>query len=625
MGLNDLDFLKTKMDEKQFERLAVINNGSLYDFISEFTRLCEPERIAVYTDSPEDIAEIRRLALERGEEQALAIPGHTVHFDGYRDQARDKENTRVLLSVNVPLGLDINTMDKAEGVRDVRAVLQGIMKGQTLIVRFFCLGPTNSPFSILGCQLTDSYYVAHSLDLLYRQGYEEFKRQGAVARFYRIVHSQGELENGVSKNVDKRRVYIDCEDQLVYSANTQYGGNTLGLKKLSMRLAIHRASQEGWLCEHMFVMGVHGPKDRVTYFTGAFPSLCGKTSTSMMTGEKIVGDDIAYLRNIGGVMRAVNVEKGMFGIIMGINSKDDPLIWKTLHSPNEIIFSNVLVAPDRSVYWIGKDGAAPARGVNHSGEWTPGKKDAKGKGVDPSHKNARFTIDLKCLENLDPVLDSPQGVEVGGIIYGGRDSTAWPPVRQSFDWVHGIATVASALESETTAATLGKEGVPEFNPMSNMDFLGIPLARYIQSNLDFGKQIDKPPVIFGVNYFLKDAEGRFLNDKTDKGVWLKWMELRVHGDVKAIRTPVGFIPRYEDLKEIFWSLQKKTFTLEQYNQMFSLRTEAFLSKLARILAIYEKEVAGAPSELMKALREESQRIEAARHKFGPLIAPEQFL
>ncbi|MBN1893046.1 phosphoenolpyruvate carboxykinase (GTP) [bacterium] len=620
-----LDFLKKKMEEKQYEKLTAIKNDSLYAFVSEFVRICEPDRITVITDSQEDLAEIRRGALERGEEQALAISGHTIHFDGYRDQARDKENTRILLSVNIPLGSDINTMDKAEGVRDVRAILQGIMKGQTLIVRFFCLGPTQSPFSILGCQLTDSYYVAHSLDLLYRQGYEEFRRQGEGARFFRIVHSQGELENGVSKNVDRRRVYIDCEDELVYSANTQYGGNTLGLKKLSMRLAIHRASKEGWLCEHMFVMGVHGPKGRVTYFTGAFPSLCGKTSTSMMTGEKIVGDDIAYLRTIGGVMRAVNVEKGMFGIIMGINSKDDPLIWKTLHSPNEIIFSNVLVAPDRSVYWIGKDGEPPARGVNHSGEWTPGKKDAKGKAIDPSHKNARFTIDLKCLENVDPVLDSPQGVEVGGIIYGGRDSAAWPPVRQSFDWVHGIATIASALESETTAATLGKEGVPEFNPMSNMDFLGIPLSLYIRNNLDFGKQCGKPPVIFGVNYFLKDREGRFLNDKTDKGVWLKWMELRVHGDVKAIRTPVGNIPRYEDLKQIFYSLQKKTFTLEQYNQMFSLRTEAFLSKLSRILGIYEKDVADAPSELLNVLREEMERIKAARHKFGPLIAPEQFL
>jgi phosphoenolpyruvate carboxykinase (GTP) len=344
----------------------------------------------------------------------------------------------------------------------------------------------------------------------------------------------------------------------------------------------------------------------------------------MMTGESIVGDDIAYLRNIDGVMRAVNVEKGMFGIIMGINSKDDPILWKVLGRPNEIIFSNVLVLEDRSVYWIGKDGPVPPRGVNHSGEWIPGKKDVKGKEIDPSHKNARFTLNLRCLENVDPNLDSPAGVAVGGVIYGGRDSSAWVPVRQSFDWMHGIVTIAASLESETTAATLSKEGVPTFDPMSNLDFVSIPIGRYIKNNIDFGKTLKTPPMIFGVNYFLKDENGKFLNEKTDKAVWLKWMELRVHGETEAIRTPVGFIPKFEDLRRLFLSLQGKAYTEESYVKQFSIRAQRFLDKMERLSGIYRTEIPSTPQELFDVIGQEVGRLREARNRYGEVISPAAF-
>jgi phosphoenolpyruvate carboxykinase (GTP) len=323
-------------------------------------------------------------------------------------------------------------------------------------------------------------------------------------------------------------------------------------------------------------------------------------------------------------MRAVNVEKGMFGIIMGINSKDDPILWKVLGRPNEIIFSNVLVLDDGSVYWIGKDGPVPARGVNHSGEWAPGKKDAKGKAVDPSHKNARFTLNLKCLENVDPNLENPAGVPVGGVIYGGRDSSAWVPVRQSFDWAHGIVTIASSLESETTAATLSKEGVPTFDPMSNLDFVSIPIGRYIRNNLDFGKTLKAAPMIFGVNYFLKDENGNFLNEKTDKAVWLKWMELRVHGEVKALRTPVGFIPKFEDLRSLFHSLQGKTYTEESYVRQFSIRAQRFLDKMERIASIYRTEIPSTPRELFDVIGQETGRLREAKSRHGDVIPPGAF-
>lgn len=625
MSREKLEFLKNKMNDAYYQKLIDIENEALYDFIYEYVQLCNPERIFIISDSDDDIQFIRNQAIEKGEEIKLAIEGHTLHFDGYHDQARDKAHTQFLVPKGKDLGPNINAIDKEEGLKEIRGIMDNIMEGRDLYVRFFCLGPRNSEFSVLSCQLTDSAYVAHSLDLLYRQGYEEFKRLGAKAKFFRIVHSQGELDNGKSKNVEKRRVYIDTEDEMVYSANTQYGGNTLGLKKLSMRLAINRASNQGWLCEHMLVMGIHGPGDRVTYFTGAFPSLCGKTSTSMMDGESIVGDDIAYLRNINGQIRAVNVEKGMFGIIMGINSEDDPILWKTLNKPNQIIFSNILLTENGSVYWIGKDGAVPEKGINYSGEWTRGKTDENGKEITPSHKNARFTLDLKCLENVDENIDNPNGVEVGGIIYGGRDSNAWVPVREAFDWNHGMITIAASLESETTAATLGQEGVPKFNPMSNLDFVSVPLAQYLQNNLDFGNSVKNPARIFGVNYFLKHREGKWLNERMDKAIWLKWMERRVHGEMDAITTPVGLIPRFSDLKTLFKETLDKEYTEQNYTQQFSIRVNQFLVKINRILDIYKTKVPNTPEIVFKTIQEEIERLESAREKYGDLIQPEQLL
>jgi len=621
--LQSVDFLKQRMDPENFEKLVALKLPGLHEFVAEYVELCQPDHVFVITDAPEDLQFIREQAVQRGEEFRLKTEGHTVHFESIHDQARDKENTKLLLPPGHTLGKNINSMDKEEGEKEVKSIMKGIMKGHDMFVRFFCLGPVDSVFSILTCQLTDSLYVAHSLDLLYRQGYEAFKKADSSVKFFRIVHSQGELENGVSKNVEKRRIYIDAFNQIVYSMNTQYGGNTLGLKKLSMRLAIKKATDEDWLCEHMFVMGVNGPEDRVTYFTGAFPSLCGKTSTSMMPGEKIVGDDIAYLRSIDGKIRAVNVEKGMFGIIMGINSKDDPIIYKTLHTPNEIIFSNVLMTEDGGVHWIDKDAPTPEKGVNYSGPWTPDKKDASGNSIPPSHKNARFTLSLNCLENYDSRLEDPDGVEIGGIIYGGRDSYAWMPLREAFDWNHGIITIGAALESETTAATLGKEGVPKFNPMSNLDFVSVPLSRYIQSNLDFGARLDVQTKIFGVNYFLKDDAGNWLNERNDKAVWLKWMELRAHQDVEAIRTPVGFIPRYQDLAGLFHDVLNKSYTEEDYIQQFSLKIQPFLDKIQRILDIY-KEVPNTPDIIFETLHAEVDRLKAAEKEHGALVSPAKF-
>jgi phosphoenolpyruvate carboxykinase (GTP) len=623
MALAPEEFLKDKLSLDAFSKLIRLQNQKLLEFISEFIKRCNPASVFVCTDDTEDIEYIRKCSLQNGEEKALAISGHTVHFDNYFDQARDKNHTAILLPDGRKLDEKISTMDRATGLADVQGIMQNIMKGKEMIVRFFCLGPNASPFSIPAVQITDSAYVAHSEDLLYRPGYREFLRLGNSARFFKFIHSQGELdERHTCKNLDQRRVYIDLEEETVYSANTQYGGNSIGLKKLAMRLAIHRASKEGWLTEHMLIMAIHGPAGRSTYFTGAFPSLCGKTSTAMLEGETIVGDDIAYLHKNDGEVRAVNVEKGIFGIIMGINSKDDPIQWNALHSPNEVIFSNILVTSELNAYWVGKDAEMPQKGENHSGDWWKGKQDNAGREIPVSHPNARFTISLDAMQNLDKAAHDPAGVPISGIVYGGRDADTSVPVEEAFHWNHGIVIKGAALESETTAATLGKEGVRQFNPMSNLDFLSISIGNYVRINLDFGKDLKKFPTIFAVNYFLLDENGKFLNEKNDKKVWYRWMELRVNGKVETIETPTGRIPRYEDLKALFRSILDKDYTQSDYTKQFTVRIPENLSKIERIVDIYNN-ILDTPEEIFKELAAQKDRLQTAQKKYGDYITPRQ--
>ena len=623
MAGSGMDLLRARLRKEDFEKLTRIKNPTVHQFIAKYVELCEPAEVFICSDTKKEIGQVREEAIKRGEEKKLKISGHTIHFEHINDQGRDKANTRLLVPKLIDLGLDINITERKGALEEIHSLLKGMMKSAKMFVRFFVLGPRNSVFSIPCVQITDSAYVAHSEDLLYRLGYEEFVRLGEKANFMKFVHSQGELENFVCKNIPLRRIYIDLEDETVYSLNTQYGGNTIGMKKLALRFAIKRADKEGWLAEHMFLMAVHHKSGRVTYFAGAFPSLCGKTSTSMMKGETIVGDDIAYLRIVNHKVRAVNIEKGMFGIIQGINSVDDPLIWNALTNPGEVIFSNVLVTPEGEVYWTGKDAPLSERGVNYAGEWFPGKKDAKGKDVPISHPNARFTLSLDLLNNLDPELDNPEGVEVGGIIYGGRDSDTWPPLEESFDWVHGVITKGASLESETTAATIGQEGVREFNPMANIDFLSISAGRYIKNYLDFGAKVKNPPKIFSVNYFLKDKNGNWLNERNDKAVWLKWMELRVHNEVSAIKTPTGLIPKYEDLKGLFKEVLNKNYSKEDYEKQFSLRVPEYLAKMERVEQIYRK-MSDAPEVLFKVVGEQKKRLIEAREKLGDYIPPEKW-
>lgn len=599
------------MDKTYLEKLNELNNPHVIKYVEEAIKLCKPAKVTVLTDAPEDAEYVKQLAIKNGEEKPLAMEGHTIHFDGPRDQARDKDNTKYLLSKEVDWGLDINYVQKDKGLEEVLSFLDGAMEGKEMLVRCYCLGPTNSKFSLPALQITDSSYVVHSEDILYRPGFEEFKKLNGSDDFFVFLHSAGKLENGVSAEIDKRRIYIDIEENRVYTVNNQYAGNSVGLKKLAFRLAIKKAQNEDWLAEHMFVMGVHGKPGRVTYFTGAFPSACGKTSTAMIPGQTIVGDDIAYLKNVDGVMKAVNVERGIFGIIQDVNPDDDPVIYDALTTPGEVIFSNVLIN-DGKPYWLGSKQDVPDKGINFTGEWYKGKKDDKGNEIPYAHKNARYTITIDALKNADPMLNDPEGVVVDGILYGGRDSDTTVPVVEAIDWEHGVF-LGATIESETTAATLGAEGVRKHNPMANLDFISVPLGKYIDSHLKFAKGLKKVPTVFATNYFLRNKEGQFTNGKLDKKVWVLWADGRVNGDYDAIETPVGKIPKYEDLVALFKSALNKDYSKEEYVEQFSIRIDKYLEKMSRMEKIFSK--IEMPEAFTAQLKAQIQRLKDAKAKY----------
>ena len=603
---------KNVIDPENLAKLEALNNEKVLKVVNEFIALCKPSKVTVITDSKEDINYVRQTAIDIHEEEKLNTDGHTIHYDGfftmsYHDQARDKANTRVLVPKGEYMSQWINNVDRDEGLEEILDIMDGCMQGNECIIRFFCLGPKNSKFSILALQLTDSFYVAHSEDILYRAGYEEFKKLEGSDNFFYFIHSAGELTGNppVTKNLDKRRIYIDLQERRVLSVNNQYAGNSLGLKKLALRLAIHKANNEGWLAEHYFILGLHPKeKNRVSYFCGAYPSACGKTSTAMLPDQTVVGDDVAYLRSWDdGYAHAVNIEQGLFGIIKDVNQDDDPVIYEAITTPRELIFSNVLIT-EGFPYWIGDGKPVPKKGINFSGKWKKGKVDENGKEIPHAHPNARYTIRINDLSNADVNLDSPEGVPIDGIFYGGRDSDTMPPVLESLNWEHGVF-IGAAIESETTSATLGAEGVRRPSPMANLDFVVVPLGKYLDNHRKFGNSLKVCPKVFATNYFLKNKEGKYLNGMLDKLVWVMWAEGRTHNEYEAIQTPVGFIPKYHDLRDLFRMYLDKDYSKKEYEGQFSIRTTHLLEKLDRVEAMYKKDK-GIPEFFWAAL--EDQRI-----------------
>jgi phosphoenolpyruvate carboxykinase (GTP) len=630
---NSLKYLATIMQPAQQERLAALKNEKVIYIVAEMAKMCNPRSIFVHTGTSEDDKYIRDQAIANGEEQELKKQGRTIHFDDMGDQARDTVNTRYI----VPKGMEVNSLanqtDREEGLREMYSFLTNSMQGKEMYVGFYSLGPIGSFMSIPAVQITDSSYVMHSEAMLYRHGYADFPRMvEQMGDFFSGVHSSGELtDHNTSKNLDKRRIYMDLQTSTAYSVNCQYAGNSVALKKLFLRLAIWKAVKEDWLAEHMFITGIEGPGGRTTYVLGAFPSGCGKTSTSMEGG--IIGDDLAYIRVKDGIARTINPESGMFGIIDGVNKKDDPVVFdiiKTTDTDKEVIYSNILIK-DGEPFWNGMGMDIPEDGINFSGEWKKGNKDAEGKDIEASHKNARFTIRLKDLENFDPGAEEPDGVPVGAIMFGGRDADTSPPILQTFDWKTGVAAGATIV-SAGTATEIGAEGTVRRVPMSNSAFISCSLGKYLDNYYKFEDHLNSTPQIFKNNYFLEkkavgydgpgtDPNIKLVGERRDTQAWLGWIELRTNGDIDAIQTPIGFLPRYEDLAKLFKEKVGKDYSRELYDAQFSLRTDKLIARNEMQLKAFGNDPSEIPAQLFTTLKKEIEGLKELQKQHGTIVSP----
>ncbi len=616
-----------KMMQCSYDVLVPIYNGA--------TRM-SPATIFINTGSPEDIAYIRAKAVETGEEFKLAIENHTCHFDGPNDQGRDTANTKYLAYTDT----EISSLQKKEelhaGVVEARNIITDIMQKKEMIISFISRGPVNCEVSDPTLQVTDSYYVTHSEYLLYRMLTPEIFSADVAEKGYMFVnyHSAGRLtETNVSADLQNRRIYMDIERFRSYSSNNQYAGNSIAPKKINHRFANINNIRNHFgerLDEHMFISGFQ-VDDEVIYFGGAYPSGCGKTGTAM-TGTHLVGDDLAkiFIDKATGEVRAVNPEKGMFGIIEGVNHMDDPDTMKVLEKEgHEVIFSNLLIS-DATPYWNGMGRPFPAKGINYLGDWTSLS------GTQASHKNARFTISLDTLDNYDPVNEDPNGVKISGLLFGGRDYTTMPTIVMAHDWMNTVVHGA-IIRSATTATEIGADGSEKRSPYANEAFFPGPLAEYISHYKAFGENpnIDPKhlPSGFQVNYWLhKSGRGSLapgepdglIGEKKDTKVWMRIMALMHKGKVESIWTPIGRIPKYQDLKRLFSELIEKDYPKETYTKQFSLYVDNLVARIDMSLTEFSKEK-GMPDAFFRVLMTWRRDLVALRASINPIVTPDQMI
>jgi phosphoenolpyruvate carboxykinase (GTP) len=631
-GIRSIDQARTvldrTLDDDTRRKLAPITNEDALIKIAGAIAMCEPDAVFVNTGSPEDVQWVRQYALRKGEEKPLARDGHTIHFDLPEDQARLVDQTFYIVNEDEKASALAKTLVRGEALDYVRGNMPGIAKGMTLLVGFYTRGPVGAEATIPAIEITTSGYVVHSAELLYRNCYDAFDAE--VVRkgvFFTNVHSEGPNR---PEDVPNARILMDRSWLTTFSTFCTYAGNTLLMKKGNHRFAVDYATymrKEQELSEHMFITGLTGPGGRKTFFAGAAPSGCGKTTTAMV-GTDFVGDDLAQMWIAAdGTLRAVNPECGIFGIVEDVNREGDPYLMAALRdNDSEVIWSNVLVSPDGVPYWSGCGEEMPAEGHNFQGAWHQGKTDAKGNPVPPSHKNSRCT--LLCTEianhNAEANAD-PAGVPVKVITYSGRDSDTMPPVWVAKNADHGVA-IGASIVSAATATEVGASGVRR-QPWANAPFIPGPLADYMSAQFAFynsGKFSDEGrPVMAGLNYFLthqaRGGDGKgLLGEKRDVKVWLGWLERFVHGDVEAIATPIGMIPRYDDLKTLFDGIGK-AYPRSLYDMQFALYVDNILARLDLQTEAYGKEE-NLPPQLFAVYEEQRQGLKALREKHGAVVS-----
>jgi phosphoenolpyruvate carboxykinase (GTP) len=616
-----------KLDSVNLKKLSLIQNEEALIKIANAIVLGQPAGVFVNTGSKDDVQWIREYSLARGEEKKLAKEGHTIHFDLPQDQARLVTQTYYIINPGEKMSSLAKTVLRNEALEYVKKFMPGIMAGKTLIVGFYSRGPVGAEATIPAIEISSSGYVLHSAELLYRNCFEHFDAEARRAGlFFTNVHAEG---NNTPEDVPNARIFMDRSWMTTFSTFCTYAGNTLLLKKGNHRFSVDYATYykvEEQLSEHMFITGMTGPGGRKTFFAGAAPSGCGKTTTAMV-GSDFIGDDLAqFWIDKGGVLRAINPEKGIFGIVEDVNLEGDPHLMKCLRGDGtEVIWSNVLVA-DGVPYWVGNGENAPEKGVNFQGDWFKGKTDASGKLIPMSHKNSRCTLQASAIANHATELsESPAGAPIKVITYSGRDGDTMPPVWVAKTPNEGVA-IGASIVSKATATEVGATGVNR-QPWANAPFIPGALADYMNAQFIFFNSTkftdDTRPVMAGLNYFLTHGNrggngDKLLGEKKDVKVWLGWLEMFANGDVGAISTPIGYLPKYADLAGLFKTIGKE-YSKSLYEQQFSLYIDKIVDRLDLQRTAYSKE-AGIPTTLFEVYEKQKTELLQLKEKFGSIVA-----
>ncbi len=622
------------MDKTQIFRISKIHHPDVLIKIANTLIVCNPRTAFINTGSKDDIAFIKQLSINNNEEKPLAIEGHTVHFDLEQEQGRIVDRTFYIADENEKLNSLANRIDRLSALEDVKRHMWNIMNDKTMIIGFYMRGPIGSPVSNPALEITSSAYVSHSADLLYRNEYAVFDQAIKTQdHFFTNIHSEG-LNR--PEDLPDARVFMDRKNRTTFSWKCTYAGNTLLLKKGNHRFAVDKAVYENRgneLSEHMFITGIQGPSDsttknRTTWFAGAAPSGCGKTTTAM-AGNVFIGDDLAQLWiHCDGSIRSINPEQGIFGIVEDVNHEGDPLLMEILRKPgHEVIWSNVLIDEKKVPHWVGNNESHPSTGFNFQGPWHIDKKNDSGKSIPISHPNARCTIRSDSLKNYSSEAQNPEGALTKVFTYSGRDADTMPPVWVAPDPAHGVV-IGACIVSAATATEVGATGIKRA-PWANAPFIPGSLGEYMDAQFKFfcNKKINETdqPVMAGLNYFLTDkARGgncsKLLGEKKDVKVWLAWLERYAHNEMDYLVSPIGNLPKYDDLKILFKQIIDKNYSLELYTRQFALYMDKIIDRIELQIDAYSKE-SNIPDLLFKILNEQKTELFKLKETHGKIITP----
>ncbi|MGN0819154.1 MAG: phosphoenolpyruvate carboxykinase (GTP) [Christensenellaceae bacterium] len=591
----------------------LVQNKAVQKFIDESVALCKPSNVVLITGDEAQYEALRQEAIKTGEMIKLneeKLPNCYLHRSAINDVARVEGRTFICCKNKDDAGPINNWMDPQEAYSKLGEIFDGSMKGKTMYVIPYSMGAVGSKFSKIGIELTDSIYVVLSMNIMTRVGNKVLEALGDSADFVKGLHAKADLDE------EKRYIVHFPEDNTIWSVNSGYGGNVLlGKKCFALRIASYLGKNEGWMAEHMLILGVENPQGEIKYIAAAFPSACGKTNLAMLIPPEIyrnkgykvwcVGDDIAWIRvGSDGRLWAINPENGFFGVAPGTNAKSNPNALAS--TKKNAIFTNVVHnLDDNTVWWEGLDEPAPTNALNWKGEkWDASKFDKKDKSTYGAHPNSRFTAPAINCPCISSEFEAPDGVPLSAIIFGGRRAKTAPLVYEARDWNSGVF-VGSIMASETTAAATGAVGVVRRDPMAMRPFVGYNMADYFAHWIEMGEKIANKPKIFNVNWFRTDDEGHFIwPGFGDNLRVLEWILKRCEGKVDAQEVAIGYVPYAEDI-----NIEGLDITVDTIKDLLTVDNATWKEETVGIEEFYAQFGDRLPKELSEKLADLKARLD----------------